>query len=58
MKSFPYLPHYKNLRRWLKAQRVKHGFSLRDISDLMNRHHSIVGKMEQDRLLLNVFPMS
>jgi len=27
---------------------MKRGYSQRDISDILNRHHSVVGKMEQD----------
>jgi transcriptional regulator with XRE-family HTH domain len=54
MKSSPYSPHYKNLRSWLKEQRLKRGYSQRDVSDLMNRHHSVVGKMEQDRRKIEI----
>lgn len=54
MKSSPYSLHYKNLRRWLTEQRMKRGYSQRDISAVLNRHHSIVGKMEQDRRKIEI----
>ncbi len=49
MKSSPYSPHYEKLQAWLKEQRGKSGYSQRDVSEIMNRHHSIVGKIEQRR---------
>lgn len=54
MKSSPYSPHYKNLRSWLTGQRVKRGYSQREISVLLKRHHSVVGKMEQDRRKIEI----
>lgn len=49
MKSSPYSPHYEKLQTWLKEQRGKSGYSQREVSEIMNRHHSIVGKIEQSR---------
>lgn len=49
MKSYPYSPHYEKLQSWLKEQRGKSGYSQREVSEIMNRHHSIVGKIEQRR---------
>jgi hypothetical protein len=49
MKSSPYSPHYEKLQTWLKEQRGKSGYSQREVSEIMNRHHSIVGKIEQRR---------
>lgn len=49
MKSSPYSPHYEKLQTWLKEQRGKRGYSQREVSEIMNRHHSIVGKIEQRR---------
>lgn len=49
MKPSPYTIHYENLRTWLKQKRVESGLSLRAASELMGRHHSVLGKMEQDR---------
>lgn len=49
MKSSPYSPHYEKLQAWLKEQRRKSGYSQREASEILNRHHSIVGKIEQCR---------
>lgn len=49
MKSSPYSPHYEKLQTWLKEQRGKTGYSQREVSEILNRHHSIVGKIEQRR---------
>ncbi|RNL67506.1 XRE family transcriptional regulator [Zhongshania marina] len=49
MKPSPYTIHYDNLRAWLKQQRENSGLSLRAASAMMGRHHSVLGKMEQDR---------
>ena len=49
MKSSPYSPHYEKLQTWLKVQRGKSGYSQREVSEIMYRHHSIVGKIEQRR---------
>jgi hypothetical protein len=49
MKPSPYTVHYENLRIWLKQQREESGLSLRAASELLGRHHSVLGKMEQDR---------
>lgn len=49
MKSSPYSPHYEKLQTWLKEQREKSGYSQREVSEILNRHHSIIGKLEQGR---------
>lgn len=49
MKPSPYSPHYEKLRSWLKQKREESGLSLRAASEVMGRHHSVLGKMEQDR---------
>ncbi len=54
MKSSPYSPHYEKLRAWLKEQRDESGLSLRSAADLLGRHHSVVGKMEQDRRKIEI----
>lgn len=54
MKSSPYSPHYEKLRTWLKEQRDKSGLSLRDVAEAMGRHHSVLGKMEQDRRKIEI----
>lgn len=54
MKSSPYSPHYEKLRTWLKKQREASGLTLREASLAMGRHHSVLGKMEQDRRKIEV----
>ncbi|WP_062065859.1 helix-turn-helix domain-containing protein [Cellvibrio sp. OA-2007] len=54
MKSSPYSPHYEKLRLWLKKQREASGLTLREASLAMGRHHSVLGKMEQDRRKIEV----
>lgn len=54
MKSSPYSSHYEKLRTWLKQSREESGLSLRSVADAMGRHHSVLGKMEQDRRKIEV----
>lgn len=54
MKSSPYSPQYEKLRAWLKKQRDESGLSLREASHAMGRHHSVLGKMEQDRRKIEI----
>lgn len=49
MKTSVYSPAYDRLRNWLKDQREERGLSLRAAAELVGRHHSVLGKMEQDR---------
>lgn len=48
MKPSPYSTHYDQLRAWMKQKREESGMSLRAVADVMNRHHSVFGKMEQN----------
>lgn len=54
MKSSPYSSHYEKLRTWLKQCRDESGLSLRDVAEVMGRHHSVLGKMEQDRRKIEI----
>lgn len=54
MKSSPYSPQYEKLRTWLKKQRDESGLTLREASLAMGRHHSVLGKMEQDRRKIEI----
>jgi cytoskeletal protein RodZ len=54
MKSSSYSPHYEKLRAWLKQKREDKALSLRNVSQILGRHHSIVGKMEQNRRKIEV----
>lgn len=54
MKPSAYSQHYDKLRAWLKGKRAEEGMSLRVIAELLGRHHSVVGKMEQDRRRIDI----
>ncbi|WP_321529020.1 helix-turn-helix transcriptional regulator [Sedimenticola selenatireducens] len=54
MKPSPYSLHYNTLRLWLKSKREEKGMSLRSLADILGRHHSVVGKLEQDRRRIDV----
>jgi hypothetical protein len=54
MKTSVYSPHYDKLRMWLKTHREAHSLSLREVSDLWGKHHSILGKVEQARRKIEV----
>ncbi|MGB2256315.1 helix-turn-helix transcriptional regulator [Spongiibacter marinus] len=54
MKPSAYSQHYDKLRTWLRAKREEQGLSLRAVSTLVGRHHSVLGKMEQDRRRIDI----
>ncbi len=54
MKSSPYSPHYEKLRAWLKQRREDSSLTLRQASKELGRHHSVVGKMEQERRKIEI----
>ena len=54
MKPSLYSSHYDQLRSWMKQKREESGLSLRGVAELMDRHHSVVGKMEQDRRKIEI----
>jgi len=54
MKPSPYSIHYDKLRAWMKQKREERGLSLRALAVRLGRHHSVVGKMEQDRKKLEL----
>ncbi|NPU92111.1 MAG: helix-turn-helix domain-containing protein [Gammaproteobacteria bacterium] len=54
MKPSPYSSHYDQLRAWMKQKREESGLSLRAVADAIDRHHSVVGKMEQDRRKIEI----
>ena len=54
MKSSPYSPHYEDLRAWLKQRRSESGLTLREAAKSMGRHHSVVGKIEQERKKIEI----
>ena len=54
MKPSAYSPNYDQLREWLKSCREEKGLTIRAVSDLWERHHSIVGKLEQNRRRIDI----
>ena len=54
MRTSTYSREYAVLRTWLKAKREEKGLSLREVGELVGRHHSVIGKMEQDRRKIDV----
>ena len=54
MKPSPYSPHYDKLRAWMKQKREEKGMTLRSVAEAMGRHHSVIGKMEQDRRMIEI----
>lgn len=54
MKPSAYTRQYTALRAWLKVQREAQGLSLRDVGARLGRHHSVIGKLEQDRRRIDV----
>jgi len=54
MRTSVYSPQYQALRDWLKAKRLEKSLSLRDVGELVGRHHSVIGKFEQDRRKIDV----
>jgi transcriptional regulator with XRE-family HTH domain len=49
-----YSVSYDLLRSWLKDQRVKKELTIRELAQLLGRHHSIIGKIEQTRRKIDI----
>jgi ribosome-binding protein aMBF1 (putative translation factor) len=45
---------YDSLRSWLRDKRQEKGLSIRALAEMLERHHSIVGKIEQSRRKIDV----
>ncbi|WP_158681576.1 helix-turn-helix domain-containing protein [Microbulbifer pacificus] len=54
MKRTHYSYEHEKLREWLKQQREERGLSIRAAADLVGRHHSIIGKIEQERKRIDI----
>lgn len=54
MKPSAYTIDYEKLRSWMAKKRGEAGLSLRDAAKTMGRHHSVLGKMEQDRRKIEI----
>lgn len=46
MRTSIHTREYKALTKWLKEKRLEAGLSLRQLGELLEVHHSIVGKVE------------
>ena len=49
-----YSHYYDALRLWLKTKRDERGLSIRALAEMLGRHHSIVGKIEQSRRKIDI----
>jgi len=54
MRHSPYTQDYNARRVWLKAQREAKGLTLRQAGERVGRHHSVIGKLEQNRRRIDV----
>ena len=54
MRHSPYTQDYNALRVWLKAQREAKGLTLRQAGERVGRHHSVIGKLEQNRRRIDI----
>ena len=54
MRLSSYSADYTALRDWLKARREAQGLTLRQAGERVGRHHSVIGKLEQNRRRIDV----
>ena len=54
MKPSSYTKDYAHLRAWLKSKREAQELSLRDVAEIVGRHHSVIGKLEQTRRRIDI----
>lgn len=54
MKPSAYAYEYTALRAWLKTQREEKGLTLRQVGERVGRHHSVIGKLEQNRRRIDI----
>jgi transcriptional regulator with XRE-family HTH domain len=54
MNNKVYSESYDLLRSWLKSQRESKGLTIRQLAQILGRHHSIIGKVEQSRRKLDI----
>ncbi|WP_420553788.1 helix-turn-helix domain-containing protein [Neptuniibacter marinus] len=57
MKPSTYSKQYQELRLWLKAKREERGLSIRAVAEILQRHHSVIGKLEQDRRRIDIIEL-
>ena len=49
-----YADEYRALLKWLKEQRELKGLTMRQLGDLLNVHHSWIGRIEQGERRLDI----
>lgn len=57
MKPSAYSKQYTDLRSWLKLKRLEKGLTIRDVAEILQRHHSVIGKLEQDRRRIDIIEL-
>lgn len=54
MKPSAYSTRYDKLRDWLRSQREAKDLTMRAVSEELGIHHSIIGKLEQNRRRIDI----
>lgn len=57
MKPSVYSKEYEMLRVWMKHKREAKGLTIRALAVILHRHHSVVGKLEQDRRRIDILEL-
>ena len=57
MRPSSYSKEYKDLRSWLRQKREAKGLSIRAVAEILQRHHSVIGKLEQDRRRIDIMEL-
>ncbi len=57
MRPSSYSKQYKDLRTWLREKREEQGLSIRAVAEILQRHHSVIGKLEQDRRRIDIIEL-
>ncbi len=57
MKTSVYSKQYQDLRTWLVKKREEKGLSIRAVAEKLQRHHSVIGKLEQDRRRIDIIEL-
>ena len=57
MRPSSYSKQYKDLRAWLRQKREAKGLSIRAVAEILQRHHSVIGKLEQDRRRIDIMEL-
>ena len=57
MRPSAYSKQYEDLRSWMRRKREARGLSLRAVGEILQRHHSVIGKLEQDRRRIDIIEL-